>query len=240
VPPGARPRSPLSANESAYGGSEPCVWLPGRDGVALELPGRSAHTNDEMPAGTIAAPRGPRHPRRGVHETHIGLSSVQALDRRAISRPYWRRPQPVNAGSASAVQRAVEALPVDRRARHVGRSCSSRIPRFRRGGVTAGGAGSPIVGERTLNGLCALGVAHLKPACGGSVGEQQMEFGTLLLLLRIRTATEVYIRAAARTRTDVPAHEKRQPQKQATSISVCVRQAARPADAWSGLELPCS
>lgn len=44
----------------------------------------------------------------------------------------------------------------------------------------------------------------MKPACGGSVGEQQMEFGTLLRLLRISTATEVYIRAAARTRTDVP------------------------------------
>jgi hypothetical protein len=65
----------------------------------------------------------------------------------------WR-PQPVTAGPASAVRRAGAVPPADRRARHVGRSCSWHVPRFWFRGATARRAGPPLVGELMLHVAC--------------------------------------------------------------------------------------
>jgi hypothetical protein len=45
---------------------------------------------------------------------------------------------------------------------------------------------------------------HSTPMCSGTIGEQQIQFGTHLLLLRVGNAAEAYVLAAERTRTEVP------------------------------------
>jgi hypothetical protein len=60
------------------------------------------------------------------------------------------------------------------------------------------------------------------PACSGTMGEQQIQFGTHLLLLRVENAADAYLLAAIPTPTEIPGHEKRQPQKHATSITDCL------------------
>src|SRR4051794_19851323 len=59
-----------------------------------------------------------------------------------------------------------------------------------------------------LENSCSMSLApsrpHSTPVCSGTMGEQQIQFGTHLLLLRVRSAAEAYVLAAARTRTEVP------------------------------------
>ena len=90
-----------------------------------------------------------------------------------ISRPHQRwRTQPVIAGPASAVRRADAVPPAGRRARHVGRSRSSHVPRFWRRGAAARSAGSPLVAEIMLHVACpqqATGGAHVQRLLGRAV-----------------------------------------------------------------------
>lgn len=50
----------------------------------------------------------------------------------------------------------------------------------------------------------ALSRSHSTAVCSGTMGEQQIQFGTHLPFLRAGNAAEAYVLAAARTRTEVP------------------------------------
>jgi hypothetical protein len=62
--------------------------------------------------------------------------------------------------------------------------------------------------RHSLENSCSMSRApsrpHSTPMCGGTMGEQQIQFGTHLLRLRVGNAAEAYVPPTARTRTEVP------------------------------------
>jgi hypothetical protein len=130
--------------------------------------------------------------------------TVQALNKRTISRPH--------AVANSAGQSLVPLRPFGESAqfRQQAGELGTSADRVHRTYLGSGAEellrGAParhsLENSRSMSRIPSR--PHSTPMCSGTMSEQQIQFGTHLLLLRVGNAAEAYVLAAARTRTEVP------------------------------------
>ena len=126
-------------------------WLTGR---APQRPVSTVSASGmHIAAGCAPLKRSPK-----LHEMPRCLAAP-APTARWRDRRGPRRSWPLSAGPASLARPAGAVPPAGRRARHVGRSRSSHVPRCCRRGATARSAGSPLVAALILHVACPQQVA---------------------------------------------------------------------------------
>src|SRR4051812_23152686 len=134
----------------------------------------------------------------------------------AVASP---RPDPSNSPLARAPDAAAEVRGFAfasyacragrRRGRRDGGDCTS-VDRVHRTYLDCGAKEQPrrAPARRSLENSCSMSLAPSRPdstpVCSATTGEQQIQFGTHLLLVRVGNAAEADVLAAARTRTEVP------------------------------------